>query len=147
MSSREMSSTRQKEAKDVTSQVLGFFLGGLVGGMSEASSGSGSPQSSTGLSNREVEVGGNHMVMFLCKSRLEKKKKICKGTHLISVVWQIYFCQKKGKKKKIEPAMGARGMGRLEDPCIRKHLGTPSLTPGCICVGASLWERRVYVIL
>lgn len=31
MSSREMSSTRQKEAKDVTSQVLGFFLGGVSG--------------------------------------------------------------------------------------------------------------------
>lgn len=52
--------------------------------MSEASSGSGSPQSSTGLSNRRSER--DPVVTCACASPLKKKKKTLLKEHaLISV--------------------------------------------------------------
>lgn len=87
---------------------LFWVFWGWAGGMSEASSGSGSPQSSTGPSN--WRSWRNHVVTSVCASR---QKDSSKGTH----VWFLWFDKftfakkKKDKrqKKKIGPAWGREG--------------------------------------
>lgn len=75
--------------------------------MSEASSGSGSPQSSMGLSNRKS--GRYHVVTFVCASQW-KKKTFLKG-HTFDFCGLTNLLLPKKRKKKIGPAWGKREGG------------------------------------
>lgn len=64
-----------------------FCLFGWAGGMSEASSGSGSPQSSTGLSNTKKVMEESCGDVCVCIPTETNKKNSSKGTH----IWFLWF--------------------------------------------------------